>query len=51
MLYFQSLNALEVALGLYGRMGFEDVPAPPEMAVPARTQVIMARATWSVRFN
>ena len=40
-LYLQSFNALDVALGLYRRMGFVDVPPPPEMTVLARTEVIM----------
>ncbi len=43
-LYLQSFKALDVALGLYERMGFADVPAPPGMNVLARTQVIMAKA-------
>ena len=43
-LYLQSFNALDVALGLYERMGFEHVSPPPEMAVLARTEVIMAKA-------
>ena len=42
-LYLQSFNALDVALGLYRRMGFVDVPPPPEMTVLARTEVIMAK--------
>ena len=44
-LYLQSFNALDVALGLYRRMDFVDVTAPPEMTVLARTEVIMAKAT------
>lgn len=44
-LYLQSFNALDVALGLYRRMGFVDSPAPPGMMVLARTEVIMAKAT------
>jgi GNAT superfamily N-acetyltransferase len=40
-LYLQSFNALDVALGLYRRMGFVDTPPPPEMTVLARTEVIM----------
>ncbi len=43
-LYLQSFNALDVALGLYRRMGFEDVSPPQEMAVLGRTEVIMAKA-------
>ena len=42
-LYLQSFNALDVALGLYRRMGFVDVPAPTEMTVLARTEVIMSK--------
>ena len=44
-LYLQSFNALDVALGLYRRMGFQHVDAPPEMSVLARTEVIMAKKT------
>ena len=44
-LYLQSFNALDVALGLYRRMGFQHVEVPPEMAVLARTEVIMAKKT------
>ena len=43
-LYLQSFKALDVALGLYERMGFADAPAPPGMNVLARTQVIMAKS-------
>jgi putative acetyltransferase len=42
-LYLQSCNALDVALGLYRRMGFVDVSAPPGMTVLARTEVIMSK--------
>lgn len=42
-LYLQSFHALEVALGLYRRMGFVDCSAPEGMTVLARTQVIMAK--------
>lgn len=42
-LYLQSFNALDVALGLYERMSFEQVSPPPEMMVLARTEVIMAK--------
>lgn len=42
-LYLQSFNALDVALGLYRRMGFVDVTPPTEMAVLARTEVIMSK--------
>jgi putative acetyltransferase len=44
-LYLQSFNALDVALGLYGRMGFVDWRAPPRMFVLNRTEVIMAKST------
>ena len=42
-LHLQSFNALDVALGLYRRMGFVDAPAPVEMTVLARTEVIMSK--------
>ncbi len=42
-LYLQSFNALDIALGLYRRMGFVNTPPPPEMTVLARTQVVMAK--------
>jgi putative acetyltransferase len=42
-LYLQSFNALDVALGLYRRMGFVDAPAPTGMTVLARTEVIMSK--------
>jgi GNAT superfamily N-acetyltransferase len=41
-LWLQSFNRLEVALGLYRRMGFLDTPPPAEMSVLARTEVIMS---------
>lgn len=44
-LYLQSFGALEVALGLYERMGFEHIAPPTEMTVLARTDVIMAKQT------
>lgn len=44
-LYLQSFNALDIALRLYRRMGFVDKPAPVEMTVLARTEVIMAKDT------
>lgn len=47
VLYLQSFNALQVALGLYGRMGFVQTDAPPEMTVLARTEVVMAKALGS----
>jgi len=43
-LYLQSFKALDVALGLYRRMGFIDSAAPPGMSVLARTDVIMMKA-------
>jgi putative acetyltransferase len=39
--FLQSFNALDVALGLYRRMGFIDSPAPAAMSVLARTEVVM----------
>ncbi len=42
-LYLQSFNELDVALGLYRKMEFEDCPPPPAMNVLARTEVIMCR--------
>ena len=42
-LYLQSFNALDVALGLYRRMGFTDASAPAGMTVLARTEVIMSK--------
>lgn len=44
-LYLQSFKALDVALGLYERMGFTPAEAPPGMTVLARTEVIMAKPT------
>ena len=44
-LYLQSFKALDVALGLYERMGFAHCPAPEGMTVLARTQVIMRKPT------
>ena len=44
-LYLQSFNALDIALGLYRRMGFVDAAAPAAMTVLARTEVIMMQAT------
>ncbi len=43
-LFLQSFNALDVALSLYRRMGFDDADPPPGMTVLARTEVIMAMA-------
>jgi GNAT superfamily N-acetyltransferase len=42
-LYLQSFNALDVAFGLYRRMGFVDASPPPAMMVLARTEVIMSK--------
>jgi len=42
-LYLQSFKALDVALGLYRRMGFVQSAAPPGMSVLARTDVIMIK--------
>lgn len=44
-LYLQSFKALDVALGLYRRMGFQDASPPAEMNVLARTEVVMSKAT------
>lgn len=40
-LWLQSFNRLDVALGLYRRMGFLDAPPPAEMLVLGRTEVVM----------
>jgi hypothetical protein len=42
-LFLQSFNALDVALGLYRRMGFIDAQPPSGMFVLARTEVIMKK--------
>jgi putative acetyltransferase len=47
VLYLQSFSALQIALGLYSRMGFVETGAPPEMTVLARTEVVMANALGS----
>ncbi len=44
-LWLQSFNKLEVAIGLYRRMGFTDAPPPPEMSVLQRTEIIMTKTT------
>jgi GNAT superfamily N-acetyltransferase len=44
-LWLQSFNRLEVALGLYRRMGFIDAPPPPEMTVLGRTDIVMKKTT------
>ncbi len=44
-LYLQSFSALEIALGLYARMGFRDATPPAGMVVLARTQIVMSKAT------
>ena len=41
LLMLQSFRRLQVALGMYERMGFVPMPPPPEMLVLARTEVIM----------
>jgi len=43
-LWLQSFRKLDIALGLYERMGFEHAPPPPEMNVLGRTEVIMRKA-------
>ena len=48
-LWLQSFNRLEVALGLYERMGFVDAPPPPEMNVLGRTEVVMKKETSDAR--
>ena len=47
-LWLQSFNKLDVALGLYRRMGFADAPPPPEMLVLGRTEVVMCKAASAV---
>jgi putative acetyltransferase len=42
-LYLQSFKALDVALGLYRRMGFVESAAPNGMSVLARTDIIMIK--------
>jgi GNAT superfamily N-acetyltransferase len=42
-LFLQSFKALDVALGLYRRMGFIESPPPPGMLVLARTDVVMMK--------
>ena len=46
-LWLQSFNKLDVALGLYRRMGFADAPPPPEMVVLRRTEVVMRKSAPS----
>jgi GNAT superfamily N-acetyltransferase len=41
LLMLQSFKRLEVALAMYRRMGFVEMPAPPSMLVLARTEVLM----------
>jgi putative acetyltransferase len=43
-LYLQSFSKLQVALGLYARMGFVDALPPPQMLVLGRTEVVMRTA-------
>jgi len=40
-LWLQSFNKLDVALGMYARMGFEHTEPPEQMDVLDRTEVIM----------
>ena len=44
-LYLKSFKVLDVALGLYKRMGFKDMGTPPEMIVLGRTEVVMSKLT------
>jgi len=41
LLMLQSFKRLEVALGMYERMGFVPMTPPPEMLVLSRTEVVM----------
>jgi GNAT superfamily N-acetyltransferase len=41
LLMLQSLRRLEVALGMYERMGFVPMTPPPQMLVLARTEIVM----------
>jgi GNAT superfamily N-acetyltransferase len=41
LLMLQSFRRLEVALGMYERMGFVPMTPPPEMLVLARTEIVM----------
>jgi GNAT superfamily N-acetyltransferase len=41
LLMLQSFRRLEVALGMYERMGFVAMTAPPEMLLLARTEIVM----------
>jgi len=41
LLMLQSFRRLEVALGMYVRMGFSPMTLPPEMLVLARTEVVL----------
>ena len=41
LLTLQSFRRLEVALGMYARMGFVPMTPPPEMLVLARTEIVM----------
>ncbi len=47
VVYLQSFKALQIALGLYGRMGFSETVAPPEMKVLARTEIVIGKALGS----
>ncbi len=54
LLMLQSFRRLEVALRMYERMGFVPMPAPSQMLVLARTEIIMglpledAPKAWNV---
>jgi putative acetyltransferase len=41
LLMLQSFRRLEVALGMYERMGFVAMKPPPEMLLLARTEIVM----------
>ena len=41
LLMLQSFKRLEVAIGMYERMGFVRMAAPPEMLVLSRTEIVM----------
>jgi putative acetyltransferase len=44
LLMLQSFRRLEIALGMYERMGFVPMIPPPEMLVLARTEIVMGLA-------
>ena len=43
LLMLQSFKRLEVALGMYERMGFVPMTPPPEMHVLSRTEIVMGK--------